>query len=154
MSDREQVHTALQDYFATSIDSLLRRHHDGGAERRLVGHLQRMARDVPAYRGVLTGAGVDPGSIRAAADLAWLPILCKESYHRAHGLADLCWSGSLAGHDMIAVSSGSTGEPAVWPRHLGHEVESAQRFEQVFHDSFRAHERTTLAVVCFALGGR
>ena len=32
------------------------------------------------------------------------------------------------------------------------EVDSAQRFEQVFHDSFRAHERTTLAVVCFALG--
>ena len=26
------------------------------------------------------------------------------------------------------------------------------RFEQVFCDSFRAHERSTLAVVCFALG--
>ncbi len=152
MSDRELVRTAHQDFLSTDLDGLLRRQADGGAERHLVGHLQRMAREVPAYRGALARAGVDAGSIRGAGDLARLPILSKDSYHRAHGLAELCWSGSLADLDMIAVSSGSTGEPAVWPRHLGHEVDSASRFEQVFHDSFRAHQRTTLAVVCFALG--
>jgi phenylacetate-CoA ligase len=53
---------------------------------------------------------------------------------------------------MIAVSSGSTGEPCFWPRFVTDELEIAARFEQVFHDSFRAHERKTLAVICFVLG--
>jgi phenylacetate-CoA ligase len=52
----------------------------------------------------------------------------------------------------VAVSSGSTGQPAFWPRSALHEIDVAVRFEQVFCDSFRAQERSTLAVVCFALG--
>jgi phenylacetate-CoA ligase len=53
---------------------------------------------------------------------------------------------------MLAVSSGSTGEPAIWPRFVSDELATAFRFEQVLRDAFRAHERRTLAVVCFALG--
>ena len=50
------------------------------------------------------------------------------------------------------MSSGSTGEPTVWPRSLTDELGVAARFEQVFSDSFAAGERSTLAVVCFPLG--
>ncbi len=50
------------------------------------------------------------------------------------------------------MSSGSTGEPTVWPRSLTDELGVAARFEQVFADSFAAGERSTLAVVCFPLG--
>ncbi len=53
---------------------------------------------------------------------------------------------------MIAVSSGSTGKPCFWPRFLSDELQITTRFEQIFHDSFRADERRTLAVVCFTLG--
>jgi phenylacetate-CoA ligase len=53
---------------------------------------------------------------------------------------------------MLAVSSGSTGEPTFWPRFVTDELAIARRFEQAFLDSFRADERRTLAVVCFALG--
>jgi phenylacetate-CoA ligase len=53
---------------------------------------------------------------------------------------------------MVAVSSGSAGQPTVWPRSVLDERAVAARFEQVFHDSFRSDERRTLAVVCFALG--
>ena len=52
---------------------------------------------------------------------------------------------------MLAVSSGSTGEPAIWPRFVSDEIGTAFRFEQVFRDAFAAHEHKTLAVVCFAL---
>ena len=54
--------------------------------------------------------------------------------------------------DMVAVSSGSTGQPTFWPRSVADELAVARRFEQAVHDSFRADERRTLAVVCFALG--
>jgi phenylacetate-CoA ligase len=40
----------------------------------------------------------------------------------------------------------------VWPRFVSDELGTAFRFEQVLRDAFRAHERSTLAVVCFALG--
>ena len=53
---------------------------------------------------------------------------------------------------MVAVSSGSTGQPTFWPRSVADELAIARRFEQVLRDSFRADERRTLAVVCFALG--
>ncbi len=53
---------------------------------------------------------------------------------------------------MIAVSSGSTGQPTYWPRFLADELAVASRFEQIFHDSFDADRKPTLAVVCFPLG--
>lgn len=53
---------------------------------------------------------------------------------------------------MIAVSSGSTGQPTFWPRFFSDELQIATRFEQVFYDSFAADRRRTLAVVCFTLG--
>lgn len=53
---------------------------------------------------------------------------------------------------MLAVSSGSSGSPTIWPRTVFDELPVALRFEQVFRGSFRADERRTLAVVCFPLG--
>jgi phenylacetate-CoA ligase len=52
----------------------------------------------------------------------------------------------------VALSTGSTGEPAVWPRFITHELESTARFEQILAGAFGADERRTLGVICFALG--
>ena len=75
--------------------------------------------------------------------------MTKENYHRRYPLPDLCREGRLDGCDMVAVSSGSTGQPTFWPRSVTDELAVAARFEQVFAGSFAAAERTTLAVVCF-----
>src|SRR5207253_10264438 len=75
-----------------------------------------------------------------------------ENYLRRHPLPALCRGGSLDGADMVAVSSGSSGEPTVWPRSLADELVVARRFELALRGSFRAHERRTLVVICFALG--
>lgn len=107
---------------------------------------------VPAYAAFLSSAGVDPGSIRSAADFDRLPLLTKETYQRRYPLPDLCRDGRLDGCDMVAVSSGSSGAPTVWPRSVLDERVVAARFEQVFRDGFQADERRTLAVICFALG--
>ncbi len=90
--------------------------------------------------------------MRAFADFQRVPAVTKASYVQKHPLAQLCRGGRLAACDMVAVSSGSTGSPTFWPRSLPDELAIAVRFEQVFQDSFAAHERSTLAVVCFALG--
>jgi phenylacetate-CoA ligase len=119
---------------------------------RVIGLFRQVAASVPAYRAFLRDHGVDPGQVRTFADFERLPLLTKENYHRRYPLPELCRQGRLDGCDMIAVSSGSTGEPSFWPRSVTDELAVAARFEQVFADSFAAGERTTLAVVCFPLG--
>ncbi len=111
-----------------------------------------MLAHVPAYRAFLAERGIDPETIRVAGDLERIPLMTKANYVQRFPLNELVRGGKLTGCDMMAVSSGSTGKPTFWPRFASDELASAQRFEQVFHDSFRADERRTLAVICFALG--
>jgi phenylacetate-CoA ligase len=108
-----------------------------------------VAASVPAYRRFLAERGIDPAAVTS---LAELPMLDKDSYHRRYRLPELCRGGRLDGCDMIAVSSGSSGEPTVWPRSAADERHIADRFEQVFRDGFDAARQSTLAVVCFPLG--
>ncbi|HEY3902411.1 MAG TPA: phenylacetate--CoA ligase family protein [Streptosporangiaceae bacterium] len=110
------------------------------------------ARSVPAYAAFLESAGVDPAAVQSAEDFNRLPMLTKDNYQRRYQLPHLCRGGRLDGCDMVAVSSGSSGTPTVWPRSVLDERAVADRFEQVFLHGFLADERSTLAVICFALG--
>ncbi|MGK5556089.1 phenylacetate--CoA ligase family protein [Actinomadura kijaniata] len=120
------------------------------AEHRALALFHRVAATVPAYGAFLAEHGVDPGAVRLFDDFTRLPLTDKDNYVRRYPLPERCRGGVVG--DMIAVSSGSTGEPTFWPRSADDERVVADRFEQVFRDAFRARERRTLAVVCFALG--
>ncbi|GAB2803991.1 phenylacetate--CoA ligase family protein [Streptomyces daliensis] len=117
-----------------------------------VALFRRVAASVPAYRAFLAEHGVDPAGVRTMADFRRLPLLDKASYHQRYPLPERCRDGRVEGCDMVAVSSGSSGRPTVWPRTVVDELRVARRFEQIFRDAFRAGERSTLAVVCFPLG--
>ena len=110
------------------------------------------AEQIPAYRDLLSRHNVRPETIQTLDDFGRLPLMTKPDYMQAFPLPQRCPGGMLTACDRVAVSSGSTGQPTFWPRSLRHELDIAVRFEQVFRDSFRAHERRTLAIVCFALG--
>ena len=124
----------------------------GTPEDAALALFHRTAGTVPAYRKFLRDSGVDPEAVHTFADFQNVPLTSKDNYHRRNPLADLCRGGRLEDCDMIAVSSGSTGEPTFWPRSSPDEQPVVARFEQIFRDSFRADTRRTLAVVCFALG--
>jgi phenylacetate-CoA ligase len=119
---------------------------------RLLALFRDAAANVPAYSAFLREHGINPAAVRTLDDFAALPMLTKQTYQQAYPLPQLCRDGRLDRCDMVAVSSGSSGTPTVWPRSVRDEAAVTARFEQVFRDSFAAHERTTLAVVCFALG--
>jgi phenylacetate-CoA ligase len=146
------VPAALQQFLASGLDDVLARPVAGDAERRALALFASVAATVPAYRAFLAEHGVDPAGVRTFDGFRTLPLLTKDNYLRRHPLAQLCRGGELANCDMISVSSGSTGQPTFWPRSMIDEFAVATRFEQVFHDSFDAGRRVTLAVVCFALG--
>jgi phenylacetate-CoA ligase len=120
--------------------------------REVLALFHDAAANVPAYRDFLRANDIDPGSVRDMADFVRLPMLTKDNYQLRYPLPQLCRDGRLDACDMVAVSSGSSGAPTVWPRSVLDERPVTARFEQVFRDSFRAGGRRTLAVVCFALG--
>lgn len=143
--------SSLQSFLTTPLSDRLRS-TPGEAETEVVRLFQTVAAHVPAYRSFLQEHNIDPASIQTFADFQTLPLTTKSSYLKRYSLAQLCRNGKLEACDMIAVSSGSTGQPSFFPRSLSDEFQIATRFEQIFHDSFQADQKRTLAIVCFALG--
>lgn len=152
ISPHPDTESALRHFLDTDLDDLLSGPLEAEAEAGMLDLFHRTARHTPAYRDFLTRQGVNPETVATRADFGRLPLMTKPGYMQAYPLAQRCHGGTLIACDRVAVSSGSTGQPTFWPRSLRHELDIAVRFEQVFRDSFRAHERATLAVVCFALG--
>ncbi len=149
----QRVAEGWRHFVETPIDQLLAPAEAGGKPEAVAFALFKdMLAHVPAYRRFLADRNVDPATIREPAELARLPFTTKANYVQRYPLAELLRGGRLSGCDIMALSSGSTGKPTFWPRFVADELPIAQRFEQLFHDSFMADERRTLAVVCFALG--
>lgn len=152
MFDRHhQSQTEFQTFLGTPIDSLLGRSQTA-AESPLLNLFREVVETVPAYQTFLAENNINPASIQTFADFQNLPLITKDNYLRRYPLPHLCRRGELASCDFIAVSSGSTGQPTFWPRFITDEFKIATRFEQIFYDSFAADRKSTLAVVCFALG--
>jgi phenylacetate-CoA ligase len=147
-----RVGEALAAFTGTPLDDILERHLREDPREAVVALFHTVVASVPAYPSFLVEQGVDPAAVRTFADFQRVPPVTKANYLLRHPLPQLCRGGRLSACDMIAVSSGSTGKPAFWPRFVTDELGVAVRFEQVFRDSFGAHARRTLAVVCFALG--
>ncbi|MBI3803879.1 MAG: phenylacetate--CoA ligase family protein [Nitrospirae bacterium] len=142
----------MDPFFSTSLETRLARHLTESPQQAARILFHSVAADVPAYRDLLKKEGIDPANIQTDADFKKLPLLTKQNYLLPYPLPQRCRGGTLHGNEMIAVSSGSTGQPLFWPRSLRHELDVAFRFEQIFRDAFQADRRPTLAVICFALG--
>lgn len=151
-SQRERAASALSAFYRAELDEVLSRHTRTDLGEHMIEFARGVARDVPAYRRFLEGHGLDASALRSAPDFSRLPPTTKENYHRTSSLAELCRGGVLDASDFVAVSTGSTGEPAIWPRFVSDEIGTALRFEQVLADTFDAADTPTLGVVCFALG--
>jgi phenylacetate-CoA ligase len=143
---------ALETFVSTPLAEKLTQHQKTTPQEIAINLFKNVTATVPAYQKFLTEHQINPDSIQTLADFQKLPVICKENYTSIYSLAELCKDGTLGSCDMIAASSGSTGKPTFWPRFFTNELEIATRFEQIFHDSFHADTKSTLAIVCFTLG--
>ncbi|WP_433062274.1 phenylacetate--CoA ligase family protein [Dactylosporangium sp. CS-033363] len=137
----------LSEFYAAPATPL-----GGDPAARALELFREVAGAVPAYAAFLAEHGVDPAAVRTPEDFAALPMVAKESYLRKFPLAERCRGGRLDGNDTVAVSSGSSGRPTVWPRSVVDELAVARRFEDALVNGFGADRHPTLVVVCFALG--
>jgi phenylacetate-CoA ligase len=144
--------TAFQTFLTEPLEVHLQRSISTDLEAHILHLFQTVVDSVPAYRQFLQAHRIDPSSIQTLAEFQQLPLVTKANYIQQYPLSDLCRDGSLAACDMLAVSSGSTGTPTCWPRTVIDELKIATRFEYIFRESFQADRRSTLAVICFALG--
>lgn len=151
-SKKQRSISAYSDFLNTSLDALLQKTLNTNAESVALSLFHDVAKSVPAYRNFLAEREIKPNSIETFEDFQTLPLITKENYLQPHPLSALCRRGQIDSCDLIAVSSGSTGKPTFWPRFFTDELQIAIRFEQIFHDSFAADRRRTLAVICFSLG--
>lgn len=147
-----QSNEPFEHFLHTPLDRLLCEQQTMSPETKALELFQRAAAQVPAYRRFLENHKIDAKTIDSYQAFTTLPLIDKANYMQAYALPERCWGGTLLCADRVAVSSGSTGSPTFWPRSAAYELDVAVRFEQVFADSFAADRRSTLAVVCFALG--
>jgi phenylacetate-CoA ligase len=155
MNYSNKTQTAKQEFekfLSTSIADQLIQHLGVNSQDYLLNLFQEIAATVPAYKAFLAANHIKPEDIQTFADFQKIPAINKENYISQYPLPDLCRQGKLENCDMIAASSGSTGKPTFWPRFFTDELQIATRFEQIFHDSFYADTKPTLAVICFTLG--
>jgi phenylacetate-CoA ligase len=143
---------AQQAFLTTPLDILLQQRSPAEIEAHVLSLFQTVVSAVPAYDHFLSQQGIQAEGISCLQQFQTLPLTNKSNYLQRYPLAEVCRHGHLESCDMVAVSSGSTGEPTFWLRSLADEYQVATRFEQVFSDSFTADRQRTLAVVCFALG--
>ncbi|MFZ0255390.1 MAG: phenylacetate--CoA ligase family protein [Gammaproteobacteria bacterium] len=155
MIDQQQpvrANESLQYFLQTPLEKLLQEETRGDPVHAAIKLFHDVAKTVPAYRAFLAEHHIEPARLQTTADFCRLPLTTKANYLQRHPLAHLCRGGRIESCDMIAASSGSTGQPTFWPRFISDELTIAVRFEQIFHDSFHADQYRTLAIVCFALG--
>ncbi|MBE9213588.1 phenylacetate--CoA ligase family protein [Plectonema cf. radiosum LEGE 06105] len=155
MNYENQSQRAIQgfkDFLDTPLETVLQQHLDKNPAAEIIKLFQDVATNVPAYQAFLKEQQINPDTIQSFDDFQKLPPLTKDNYLKCYPLADFCRDGKIASCDTIAASSGSTGKPTFWLRFFTDELQIATRFEQIFYDSFSADTKSTLAVVCFALG--
>lgn len=145
----------------TSLDirtyrSLLRRQNpafwqEAGAKKAL--RLFHAAADrVPAYKDFLKKSGVRHSSVTTIEDFSKVPVLTKQNYIQTYSLAERSWDGTLKGHSLLAMSSGTTGNPTIWPRGAYQEAEAAYIHEFLLTDLYEIDTHRTLMVVGFPMG--
>lgn len=147
-----EVIKRLSAFLQTPLDEILRRRQACDPREHALSVFRSSAANVPAYTKFLASRGINPERIKSVEDFQSLPLTDKANYMRVYPLPERCKGGSLTACDRLAVSSGSTGLSTFWPRAMVDELDVALRFEQVFRQAFQAHERDTLAVVCFPMG--
>ena len=111
----------------------------------------RAIRDVPAYADYLRAQGNTTTMVGGSAEFEALPATTKADYLRGYEVQDLMWHGDIAGCGMV-VHVRFVGVPTFVPRDEVALDDAVDAHERILRDGFGADTRTTLVIVCFAMG--
>lgn len=121
-------------------------------EQRALKIFYSAATRVPAYKDFLKRHKLRPETIRTIKEFQSVPITDKKNYVQAYPLEKRCFDGDLTKTNIIAVSSGTTGEPTFWPRGGFQDFEAAVVHELFYRFHFSIDKYSTLLVIGFPFG--
>jgi len=122
-------------------------------EKRALDLFHQVAEKVPAYRDLLKQHQINPRQIKTIEDFKkQVPILDKKNYINRYSIEERSWGGTMAQNRLVAVSSGTSGEPSFWPRGNYQEMEASIYHELIYRNSFAIDKKKTLMVIGFPMG--
>lgn len=149
----------LEDFFSFNINkySELLKSKDEDfwikeGQQKALRLFKKASTDVPAYKDFLKKRKINPKSVRTIKDFKKIPITTKKNYITKYLLSDRCWNGTLEHQNLIAVSSGTTGKPTMWPRGSFQEFYSVITHELLFSELYEINKYKTLAIIGFPMG--
>lgn len=122
------------------------------AEKKALRFFHDVAERVPAYNDFLKRAKINPARIKTIQDFANIPITDAKNYITAYPIAKRCWDGKLSSTQLIATSSGTTGDPKFWPRSAEQDEEAAAIHEWLYKMYFGIDKRSTLLLIGYPMG--
>ncbi len=120
--------------------------------KRALSFFKYVSKNVPAYKDFLKKNKIDPEKIQNQNDFNLIPWTDKENYISKYSLEDRSFGGGNLKNNLIAISSGTTGNPTLWARSAYQEYEAFVFHQKLFIDQFEVHKKTTLVLIGFPMG--
>lgn len=112
----------------------------------------RAAASVPAYRQILSEAGVHPCDIHSDDDFPRLPILDKQNTFHRFPLEQLCAHGRTGNLSAVLTSSGHSGIFAFGLYDREEEIITADAIDAMLDSLLQVRSRPTLVINCLPMG--
>lgn len=118
---------------------------------RVAAAVERALR-APAYRMLLSEAGVEPRAPRSAEEFARFPVLEKRNTFQRFPIEQLCVDGELGPLASVLTSSGHSGVFAFGLSEAGTQAAAAKWVDGVLDGLFHVKSRRTLLINCLPMG--
>ncbi len=122
-------------------------------EQKAVNIFNKAALNCSGYKKFLKEHDINFNKIATFSQFKDLPLTTKSSYIEQYSIEERLYSGhDLSDYYMICTSSGSTGEPTIWPRDYESDKNVIQMNTSMYENLFDIQNKKTLVVVTFGLG--
>lgn len=153
--DDEKWVNSFLNFKINSFKKSLQRNEDfliRAGQKRAIDIFHKAAVRVPAYKDFLKKHHIDHRKIRTIADFEKVPMTDNKNYISAYSLEKRCWDGNISKSNLIAASSGTTGESKFWPRGNYQEYDAAITHELLYKYFFDIDKYKTLFIIGFPMG--
>lgn len=144
------------DFDIDGFERLLREKNErfwqNQGERRALKIFHAAAESIPAYKDFLKRNKVNHERVKTIDDFKAVPITDKNNYINSYSLEKRCWNGEISENNLVAVSSGVSGNPNFWPRNGFQEFESAIIHELLYKYIFEIKKYKSILVIGFPMG--
>lgn len=121
-------------------------------EKMVMDLFSKTAKQVPAYRNFLKKHKINYQKLKTIGDLNKLPAVNKQNYIRINKLEDFFPNKDISYLTTFSATSGSTGEPAYFPRGEDGDKQYEYISEIFLRNQFDIHKKKTLGIIGFGLG--